>query len=53
MHSRFDYSGRRALWLDDNLDHGHSESSPTFGNEPLAGSLDFRVLDLEVWGFVS
>ena len=42
--------GRYGLWLDDTLDHGISETCPTFGNEPLSEEgRKFEVLGVEVW----
>lgn len=42
--------GHYGLWLDDNLNHGVSETCPTFGNEGLSdeGS-KFDVLGVEIW----
>ena len=34
------------------MQFGSSAPSATFGNEPLVGGRDFRVLRVEVWGFV-
>jgi hypothetical protein len=42
--------GRFALWLDDELRRGHSSSSLTYRNDPLASSADFECLAVELWG---
>ncbi|ETN41312.1 uncharacterized protein HMPREF1541_03247 [Cyphellophora europaea CBS 101466] len=42
--------GHYGLWLDDTLDHGISETCPTFGNEELSEEgRKFEVLGVEVW----
>lgn len=42
--------GHYGLWLDDNLEHGVSSPSLTFGNEPLSGSgTNFDIVGVEVW----
>ncbi|KAI9499727.1 TLD-domain-containing protein [Zychaea mexicana] len=43
--------GRVAIWLDEDLLQGHTESCATFDNKPLATSSKFECLALEVWGF--
>ncbi|KAH9614019.1 hypothetical protein KSS87_018546 [Heliosperma pusillum] len=40
-----------ALYLDDNLAIGSSAASETYGNPCLAHSEDFKVKDVELWGF--
>lgn len=40
------------LWIDNELDHGYSETSETFDNPPLNGnSKEFRCVEIEVFGF--
>jgi len=41
------------LWLDSEFLHGNSQLCETFLNEPLASTVDFRCLKLEVWGMTS
>jgi len=42
--------GHYGLWLDDNLNHGVSETCPTFGNERLSDEgAKFDVLGVEIW----
>lgn len=42
--------GHYGLWLDDNLNHGVSETCPTFGNEGLSDEgAKFDVLGVEIW----
>ncbi|VVT43796.1 uncharacterized protein SAPINGB_P000150 [Magnusiomyces paraingens] len=42
--------GHYGLWIDDNLEHGVSNPSLTFGNEPLSGSNStFDIVGVEVW----
>ena len=41
-----------ALYIDSSLETGSSFPSPTFANETLAGSAEFKVIKVEVWGFV-
>lgn len=44
--------GDFALWLDQNLEYGHSGSCETFSNRtPISSSGDFRIVTLEVWTF--
>ncbi|KAI7850405.1 TLD-domain-containing protein [Circinella umbellata] len=43
--------GRVAIWLNEDLLQGHTESCATFDNKPLSSSLDFECLGLEIWGF--
>ena len=39
-------------YLDSSLEHGASRGSPTYGNEPLAGALEFKAIKVELWAFV-
>jgi hypothetical protein len=42
--------GHYGLWLDASLEHGISDSCPTFGNEPLSeDGKKFDVLGVEIW----
>ncbi|ANB14023.1 Oxr1p [Sugiyamaella lignohabitans] len=41
--------GHYGLWLDDNLEHGVSSRTTTFGNEVLSSEPNFYVVALEVW----
>ncbi|OAL54820.1 oxidation resistance protein 1 [Pyrenochaeta sp. DS3sAY3a] len=42
--------GHYGLWLDDNLEHGVSDTCPTFGNEPLSDDgKKFEVMGVELW----
>lgn len=42
--------GHYGLWLDDNLEHGVSSHSLTFGNEPLSDmGKTFDIVGVEVW----
>lgn len=42
--------GHYGLWLDDNLEHGVSDTCPTFGNEPLSDEgKKFEVMGVELW----
>lgn len=47
----FGGGGNFGLWLDESFEYGSSGRSQTYGNEPLASSLDFRVVAVEIWGF--
>ena len=47
----FGGGGGFALYLDSSLEYGSSAHSPTFNNEVLAGSANFKVIKVEVWGF--
>ena len=47
------FSGDNSLWLDEELNNGHSSSSQTFGNEPLVSSGDFTCSRVDVIAFVS
>ncbi|MED6131509.1 hypothetical protein PIB30_010563 [Stylosanthes scabra] len=41
-----------ALYLEDDLMHGSSSVSETYGNPCLAHSREFEVKEVELWGFV-
>jgi len=42
--------GHYGLWLDNDLEHGISETCPTFGNEPLSDEgKKFDILGVEIW----
>jgi hypothetical protein len=43
--------GRFGLWINEDLENGHSEACQTFGNELLSNAPDFIAVNLEVWGF--
>ena len=52
--SMHDSSGRSfALYLDSSFEYGSSNRSATYGNPPLAGSVNFKCIKVEVWGFRS
>ncbi|CAG9463329.1 unnamed protein product [Pedinophyceae sp. YPF-701] len=42
-----------ALWLDSDLQHGHSGVCQTFGSTCLSSAEDFKAVQVEVWGIVS
>lgn len=44
-------NGKFAIFLDEGLDCGRSQTCRTFDNEPLTPSGDFRVASVEVWNF--
>ena len=46
--------GTFGLWIDHQLLNGHSDTCPTFLNEPLSSSpnRNFQILALELWSFV-
>ena len=44
--------GHFALYLDSSLEFGSSQESATFENACLGGSTQFKVVKVEVWGFV-
>lgn len=44
--------GHFAIYLDGDLLNGSSSVSETYGNPCLAGSQDFEVKEVELWGFV-
>ncbi|XP_050530682.1 GTPase-activating protein skywalker-like isoform X3 [Daktulosphaira vitifoliae] len=41
----------QAIWMDENVRYGKSESCSTFNNPPLCKSRDFEIKVLEVYGF--
>ncbi|CAO3662674.1 unnamed protein product [Umbelopsis ramanniana] len=43
--------GKFGLWLHSDLERGHTETCPTFDNEPLTSSRKFDCVELEIWGF--
>ncbi|KAL0095309.1 TLD-domain-containing protein [Phycomyces blakesleeanus] len=43
--------GKFGLWLNADLEKGHSEQCPTFDNECLSPSPEFECIELEIWGF--
>ncbi|KAG2227095.1 hypothetical protein INT45_003825 [Circinella minor] len=43
--------GKFGLWINDDLERGHSERCPTFENEALSITPEFDCIQLEVWGF--
>ncbi|ERM95909.1 TLD domain-containing protein 2 isoform X1 [Amborella trichopoda] len=43
--------GHFALYLEEDLLHGSSSASETFGNSCLAHTQDFEVKEVELWGF--
>ncbi|KAI8064486.1 TLDc domain-containing protein [Gongronella butleri] len=44
--------GRFGLWLNQDLEKGHSEPCATFDNECLSLHPHFTCLDLEIWSFL-
>ncbi|GFQ94561.1 nuclear receptor coactivator 7 [Trichonephila clavata] len=44
--------GHFGLWIDADLERGHSSECQTFNNDILASSTDFVIKTLEAWGFV-
>ncbi|KAI7868805.1 TLD-domain-containing protein [Spinellus fusiger] len=44
-------NGKFGLWLNEDLEKGHSEQCPTFDNEVLALKPEFSCMELEIWGF--
>eukprot|EP00128_Syssomonas_multiformis_P017552 Colp12_sorted_trinity150504_noHs@34511 len=45
--------GHFALWLDDELLHGSSRPTTTFGNTTLSPEIDFECEGVELWGLMS
>ncbi|XP_062233330.1 uncharacterized protein LOC133930653 [Phragmites australis] len=45
--------GHFALYLDEDLLNGSSSTSETFGNARLSHTQEFKVKDVELWGFVN
>ncbi|KAI9495775.1 TLDc domain-containing protein [Zychaea mexicana] len=43
--------GKFGLWINSDLERGHSERCPTFENEALSITSEFDCIQLEVWGF--
>ncbi|KAI8369420.1 TLDc domain-containing protein, partial [Radiomyces spectabilis] len=43
--------GKFGLWLNSDLERGHSEPCPTFDNEALSPHPQFSCIELEIWGF--
>ncbi|KAL1929418.1 hypothetical protein VTP01DRAFT_1556 [Rhizomucor pusillus] len=43
--------GKFGLWINSDLERGHSEPCPTFDNEALSSHSEFACIELEVWGF--
>ncbi|XP_050427323.1 GTPase-activating protein skywalker-like isoform X3 [Adelges cooleyi] len=41
----------QAIWMDENVRYGKTESCSTFNNPPLCKSRDFEIKVLEVYGF--
>ncbi|TPX31478.1 hypothetical protein SmJEL517_g05182 [Synchytrium microbalum] len=44
-------NGENGIWFDAELYHGHSARCETFDNEPLSSTLEFEIVELEIWGF--
>lgn len=44
-------NGKFALWIDEDLNQGRTESCSTFDNQPLTTE-DFTIKALECWAFV-
>ncbi|KAK4511811.1 uncharacterized protein ATC70_003810 [Mucor velutinosus] len=42
--------GKFGLWLNSELEKGHSSTCPTFDNEVLALQPEFQCMEMEVWG---
>lgn len=42
----------QAIWMDENIRFGKTDSCKTFNNPPLCTSGDFEIRVLEVYGFV-
>lgn len=47
----FYFSDGQAIWMDENIRYGKTESCSTFNNPPLCKSRDFEIKVLEVYGF--
>lgn len=45
-------SGGQAIWMDENMRFGKTDSCTTFNNPPLCKSGDFEIRVLEVYGFI-
>lgn len=48
----FNCSGSQAIWMDENMRYGKTDSCTTFNNPPLCKSGDFEIRVLEVYGFI-
>ncbi|XP_055304380.1 GTPase-activating protein skywalker isoform X2 [Sitodiplosis mosellana] len=44
--------GSQAIWMDENMRYGKTDSCTTFNNPPLCKSGDFEIRVLEVYGFI-
>lgn len=44
-------SSGQAIWIDENVRFGKTESCSTFNNPPLCENRDFEIQILEVYGF--
>ncbi|KAJ3272167.1 hypothetical protein HDV01_005932 [Terramyces sp. JEL0728] len=44
--------GKFGLWIDDELNNGHSERCETFGNETLSSATEYTIATFEIWGFI-
>lgn len=42
--------GKFGLWLDGQLEYGHSHGVPTFDNDPLSKDENFECMAFELWG---
>jgi len=52
MLTSFSDSEGQAIWMDENIRFGKTDSCKTFNNPPLCPSGDFEIRVLEVYGFV-
>ncbi|TPX48979.1 hypothetical protein SeLEV6574_g01746 [Synchytrium endobioticum] len=43
--------GENAIWIDSDLNFGHSGECGTFDNEVLSATKEFEIVDLEIWAF--
>lgn len=48
----FNFREGQAIWMDENIRFGKTDSCKTFNNPPLCPSGDFEIRVLEVYGFV-
>lgn len=44
--------GGQAIWMDENMRFGKTDTCTTFNNPPLCPSGDFEIRVLEVYGFI-
>ena len=44
--------GKFALWIDEDLFRGYSQTCDTYKNDCLSGTKDFKIVSLQVWGFI-